>query len=194
MYVTISDVPRRRRGHRLAGSRGRREAGSTRVRLETLAGRSPAGPDRRRAAPCRATANDGRDAFRRVASDRVSPIADVAGALFGMAPCDLAHRSRVGATALVRQHAVRRSPRPAPCCRIALRLLRQSRRAMRRTNFCLLTSSYEHPRLVGSHRVGTLSRPRDGGSPGSRQCDSLRWASRALGRRRGGRCCSRRDA
>jgi len=54
---------------------------------------------------------------------------------------------------------------------------RASRRAMRRTDFCLLTSSYEHPRLVGSRCVMRLRAPQPGRSPVSRQSDSLRWAA-----------------
>jgi hypothetical protein len=50
---------------------------------------------------------------------------------------------------------------------------------VRRTDFCLLTSSYEHPRLVGSRCVTRGNAPaRPGRSPASRQCDSLRRAAR----------------
>jgi len=52
---------------------------------------------------------------------------------------------------------------------------RASWRAMRWTDFCHLTSSYEHPRLVGSwagSRAFAHALPAE--SPGSRQGDSLR--------------------
>jgi hypothetical protein len=51
---------------------------------------------------------------------------------------------------LVRQHDVRSVPWPAPGRPNRLAAPRSTRRAMRRTDFCHLTSSYEHPRLVGS--------------------------------------------
>jgi len=51
---------------------------------------------------------------------------------------------------LVRQHDVRSAPRPARGRPNRLAAPRSTRRAMRRTDFCHLTSSYEHPRLVGS--------------------------------------------
>jgi hypothetical protein len=51
---------------------------------------------------------------------------------------------------LVRQHDVRSAPRPAPGRPNRLAAPRSTRRAMRRTDFCHLTSTYEHPRLVGS--------------------------------------------
>jgi hypothetical protein len=53
---------------------------------------------------------------------------------------------------LVRQHDVRNTPWPAPHRPNRLAAPRATRRAMRRTDFCHLTSSYEHPRLVGSWR------------------------------------------
>jgi hypothetical protein len=45
---------------------------------------------------------------------------------------------------------------------IRLAAPRASRRAMRRTDFCLLTSTYEHPRLAGSRSRPALSRLRFG--------------------------------
>jgi len=45
---------------------------------------------------------------------------------------------------------------------IRLAAPRSSRRAMRRTDFCLLTSTYEHPRLAGSRGRQPLSRLRLG--------------------------------
>jgi len=47
----------------------------------------------------------------------------------------------------VRQHVVAEYPSASVALPICLAAPRASRRAMRRTDFCLLTSSYEHPRL-----------------------------------------------
>jgi hypothetical protein len=94
----------------------------------------------------------------------------------------------------VRQHVERRAASASAVLPTRLAAHRTSRRAMRRTDFCLLTSSYEYPRLVGSRHVVALARSaRSGTSPVSRQCDSLRWAAHALQRHRGGRSCSRRN-
>jgi len=71
---------------------------------------------------------------------------------------------------------------------IRLAALRVARRAMRRTDFCHLTSSYEHPRPVGSRRVACWC-TRDGGeSPASHQSDSLRRAALHSRGHRGGPC------
>jgi hypothetical protein len=66
----------------------------------------------------------------------------------------------------------------------ALRLIVRRGRAMRRTDFCRLTSSYEYPRLVGSRCVTRDAPARSGRPPAPRQCDSLRRAARC----RDGRC------
>jgi len=66
---------------------------------------------------------------------------------------NLAHRSRLGAAAPVRQHGFAECSSTSVPGPIRLAALRAPERAMRRTDFCLLTSSYEHPRLVGSQCV-----------------------------------------
>jgi hypothetical protein len=66
----------------------------------------------------------------------------------------------------------------------ALRLIVRRGRAMRRTDFCRLTSSYEYPRLVGSRCVTRDAPARSGRPPAPRQCDPLRRAARG----RDGRC------
>jgi len=51
---------------------------------------------------------------------------------------------------------------------------------MRRTDFCHLTFSYEHPRLVGSRRVMRFWRLHDRGDRLLHvQGDSLRWVTRS---------------
>jgi len=58
---------------------------------------------------------------------------------------------------------VRRAPRPAPCRRLALRLLvRHDARCVGPTS-AFSRSSYEHPRLVGSSMRHALARLRDRG-------------------------------
>jgi len=63
-------------------------------------------------------------------------------------------RSRRG----VRQHVNGELLGQRPLRRFALRLLERHERAMRRTDFCHLTSSYPYPRLAGFGRVTPLSR------------------------------------
>jgi len=73
-----------------------------------------------------------------------------------IAPRSFAHRSRLGAAASCVSTLVRRAPRPAPCRRLALRLLvRHDARCVRPTS-AFSRSSYEHPRLVGSRCVMRL--------------------------------------
>jgi hypothetical protein len=67
----------------------------------------------------------------------------------------LAHRSRFEAAAVcVSTPSESPSASAAPSIRLAVP--RASRRAMRRTSFCHLTSSYEHPYLVGFRAVERL--------------------------------------
>jgi len=80
----------------------------------------------------------------------------------------------------VRQHVARNPPRPVPRPPLSLRIAEGHGTGVRRTDLCLLTSSYEHPRLVGSRCVERGKRLRTlGRSPASRQCDSLRRAARS---------------
>jgi len=75
---------------------------------------------------------------------------------------------------------LRRAPRPASRRRVALRLLvRCDARCVRPTS-AFSRSSYEHPRLAGSHQALRLRAGVTGRSPVSRQCDSLRWAARLV--------------
>jgi len=90
----------------------------------------------------------------------------------------------------VRQHVMRSAPRPASLRRFALRLLECCERAMPRTDFCHLTSSYPYPRLAGSRCVGRFRGARILGClPDARQCklaSAGRTGSR-WNRHRGGR-------
>jgi len=84
-------------------------------------------------------------------ADRVAPDAESRLSRLPRVSRGCTHRSHPEAgPRCVRQHAVRSAPGPAPRRRLALRLVVRERRAMRRTDFCLLTSSYEHPCLAGS--------------------------------------------
>lgn len=150
----ISDVLRRHRGHCLAGSRtgGKlaRRAPCDACRVFTRATETAITP--RLAARYR----DNRDAFRRVSIDRVAPAAEPTSALLFDCARSFAHRSRLGAAASCVSTLVRRAPRPAPCRRLALRLLvRHDARCVRPTS-AFSRSSYEHPRLVGSRCVMRL--------------------------------------
>jgi len=136
----------------LTGSMARREAGSTctsRCWLRV----DPRDLDRFPRRTLRSCVSHDRDAFRRVPIDRVAPIAQVSSAFWleCAAPprAPFSPRSR----RCVRQHVVAEYPSASVASPIRLAAPRASRRAMRRTDFCLLTSSYEHPRLVGSRCV-----------------------------------------
>jgi hypothetical protein len=115
-------------------------------------------PVQPRPPPCRALrsdASDDRDAFHRVTPDRVSPGRRAALALGLKASRGCAHRSRFGGAAdRVSGHAVDSSASALAPIRLATP--RAPRRAMRRTDFCHLTSSYEHPRLAGFRSVTRL--------------------------------------
>jgi hypothetical protein len=75
----------------------------------------------------------------------------------------------------------------ASCCRMALRRLRHHGRSVRRIDFCLLTSSYEYPRLVGSRQCRSACAPRATGNRlihvraarfgGPHQLDASSWRS-----------------
>jgi len=96
------------------------------------------------------------DAFRRVATDRVAPTAAAVDAIWfesaarPRAPFSPRSRRRV------RQHSVRRTPRPASLRRLALRLLVQGDARCVGPTSAISRSSYEHPRLVGSRCVKRL--------------------------------------
>jgi len=66
----------------------------------------------------------------------------------------------------------------APPTRLAAH--RASQRAMRWTDFCHLTSSYQYPRIVGSLCIERLRASAIEEPPVPRQCDSLRRAARTL--------------
>jgi len=69
----------------------------------------------------------------------------------------LAHRVSPRSRRCVRQHIVRSPPRPVPGRPLSLPIAESQGTGVRRTNLCLLTSSYEHPRLVGSRCVMRVS-------------------------------------
>jgi hypothetical protein len=113
----------------------------------------PRPPPRRTLRSC---ASNDRDAFRRVAIDQVSPAAQAANAF--VVECAAQPRAPFSPRSrrLVRQHVGAEYPSASAVSPIRLAVPRASRRAMRRTDFCLLTSSYEHPRLAGSRCVMRL--------------------------------------
>jgi hypothetical protein len=184
----ISDAPLSPLGHRLAGSRtdgklARRPSCDERLALtratETVTLPHLAELQERRSGrlpPCR-----DRPEFPPVAVPHVPPGLE--------ASCNprtvLASRPPPCASA-------RRSESPwasaAPSIRLAVP--RASRRAMRRTSFCHLTSTYEHPCLAGSRVGRTLARPPSEIPSASRQNESLWWVPRgpSSGFHRVGRC------
>jgi hypothetical protein len=130
-----------------------------------------------------------RDAFRRVVIDRVTPAADpVSAFLFECAArfrAPFSPRSR----RLVCQHGGAESSSASVASPICLAAPRASRRAMRRTDFCLLTFFVRAPAPRWFLDASCACAPaRSGRSPGSHQCDSLRWATRLSWFHRGGRC------
>jgi hypothetical protein len=189
---SISDAPRRRHGHphRLHGP----VRGWLHLHLAVRASLDPRDLDRFPRRTLRSCVSHDRDAFRRVAIDRVAPIAQVSSAfLFECAAppgAPFSPRSR----RCVRQHVVAEYPSASAVSPIRLAAGRASRRAMRRTDFCLLTSSYEHPRLAGSRCVNRFRAC----AVGEIACfTAVRFASVgrtfSLGSPRRA-CCSRRDA
>jgi len=117
----------------------RREAGSTRTVVVARSRIHPLDQDRHHAAPCGTT-------WATIVTPSVvswstgsprSPIPPMRSWLNALG--DFAHRSRLGAAASCVSTWVRSAPRSASCRRFALRPILRSRRAMRRTDFCLLT-------------------------------------------------------
>jgi len=148
----ISDIPRRHRGHRLAGSRTDRKL-VKRTPCDVHPTFDPRDLDRRPAAPFGASAPQSGCLPSCLAEPGRPGLSCHARHLVGklrVARAPFSPRNRRG----VRQHVMRSAPRPAPLRRHALRLAERSRRAMRRTDFCHLTSSYQYPRLAGSRCVG----------------------------------------
>jgi len=118
----ISDVLRRHRGHCLAGSR----TGGKLARHHTLRCNALRSPARPRSPPHRALRLDivtiGTPSV--VSRSTGLPRPPIPRALSCLnAPRSFAHRSRLGAAASCVSTMVRRTPRPAPCRRLALRLL-----------------------------------------------------------------------
>jgi hypothetical protein len=113
----------------------------------------PRPPPRRTLRSC---ASNDRDAFRRVTIDQVALAAQAANAF--VVECAAQPRAPFSPRSrrLVRQHVGAEYPSASAVSPIRLAVPRASRRAMRRTDFCLLTSSYEHPRLAGSRCVMRL--------------------------------------
>jgi len=177
VHVPISDAPRRRRGHRFAGSRTDGQ----------LARRTPCGA---RLALTRATETvptphlaerreHSQDAFRRVAIDRVTPLADAVAAFW------LECVSRLSRTVLTSeppscasaQRVESSSASAAPP--ICLAAPRAGRRAMRRTDFCHLTFFVRAPAPRRLSTRQALARPAYRGDRLIHvQDDSLRWVAR----------------
>jgi len=154
VHVPISDAPCRPRRHRFAGSRTDGQ----------LARRTPCGA---RFALTRATETvptphlaerreHNQDAFRRVAIDRVAPIADAVAAFWLECVARLHAPFSPRSRHRVRQHSVWRAPRPATLRRLALRLLVQGDARCVGPTSAISRSTYEHPRLVGSRCVMRL--------------------------------------
>jgi hypothetical protein len=153
----ISDIPRRHRGHRLAGSRTDRKL-AKRTPCDVHPAFDPRDLDRRPAAPF-GTSGPRSGCLPSCHAEPGSPLVPLprSPSLFGyrgVTCAPFSPRSRRG----LRQQVIRSAPRPAAPRRLALRLAERKRRAMRRTDFCHLTSSYQYPRLAGSRCVVPLSR------------------------------------
>lgn len=151
----ISDIPRRHRGHRLAGSRTDRKL-AKRTPCDVHPAFDPRDLDRRPAAPF-GTSGPRSGCLPSCHAEPGSPLVPLprSPSLFGyrgVTCAPFSPRSRRG----LRQQVIRSAPRPAAPRRLALRLAERKRRAMRRTDFCHLTSSYEYPRIVGSPCVRRL--------------------------------------
>jgi len=134
----ISDIPRRHRGHRLAGSRTDRKL-TRRTPCDAHPALDPRDLDRSPAAPFGASRLQS-ECLPSCRNEPESPLAPMprSSSLIGkrgVTRAPFSPRSRRG----VRQHVMRSSPRPAPPRRLALRLAERGRRAMRRTDFCHLT-------------------------------------------------------
>jgi len=150
----------------------------------------PRDRDHPHASPCGGDVKDNQDAFRRIAIDQVSPIADAMSAIWFESATQPRTPFSPRSRRRVRQHSVRRAPRPASLRRLALRLLvRGDARCVGPTS-AISRSSYEHPRLVGSRCVMRLRACANRGDRLSHvQGDSLRWVARSpFWSRRGGRC------
>jgi hypothetical protein len=157
----ISDAPRRRRGHCLAGSR----TGGK------LARHAPCSPHRgftrvtkTATTPRLATRHrDNRNAFRRVSIDRVAPADDAASAF--LFECAAPYRAPFSPRSrrLVCQHVGAESSSTSVASPIRLAAPRASRRAMRQTDFCLLTFFVRAPAPRRFPMRHALARLRDRG-------------------------------
>jgi len=133
----ISDVLRRRRGHCLTGSRtgGKlaRRASCDACRVFTRVTETPTTP--------RLAARDieNRDAFRRVAIDRVAPAAESTSAFWFECAAQLRAPFSSRSRRVVCQHDGAESSSTSAVSPTCLAAPRASRRAMRQTDFCLLT-------------------------------------------------------
>jgi len=149
-------------------------------------------PVRPRPPPCRTLRDDmssNRDAFRRVVTDRVAPTVDSADAFWFECAARLRPPFSPWSRRLVCQHGGAESSLASVALPICLAAPRASRRAMRQTDFCLLTFFVPVPaprRFSTRHALARLRESRT--SPASRQCDSLRWDARLSWCHRGGRC------
>jgi len=151
--------------------------------------RSPARPRRPPPRALRRDMSNDRDAFRRVVIDRVAPAADPVSAF--LVECAARYRAPFSPRSrrLVCQHVGAESSSTSAVSPTCLAAPRASRRAMRRTDFCLLTFFVRAPAPRRFLDASCACAPaRSGRSPGSHQCDSLRWATRLSWFHRGGRC------
>jgi hypothetical protein len=157
----ISDVLRRHRGHCLAGSR---TGGKLARRASCDARREFTRATEMTTTPrLAARHHDHRDAFRRVSIDRVAPVADPTSAfLFECAArfrTPFSPRSR----RLVCQHVGAECSSASVASPTCLAAPRASRRAMRQTDFCLLTFFVRAPAPRRFPMRHALSRLRDRG-------------------------------
>jgi hypothetical protein len=189
----ISDVLRRHRGHCLAGSRtgGKlaRSAPCGLLRVFTRA--TETAPTPRLAA----RRGNNRDAFRRVSTDRVAPVADPTSAFLFEMRCVVSH------TVLTSE------PPPRVSARWCGVLLGQRRVADLPCGSSCVATRDASDRLLPTHVLRTSTRAssvpdascacapaRSRGSPASHQSDSLRWATRFVVLSPRWALSSRRDA
>jgi len=191
----VSDVPCRRRRHRSAGSMADGAAGPpfTFPRGNDSDGLSPARSRSLGADPCGCDASRPERLRSCHARPGVAPSAAPGLPRLTESSPSAAHRFHPGLPPL--RVSARRGERPVasagPSARLSAR--RAFLRAMRRTDLCHLTASYEHPCLTGSRSVASFRARFPGYRLPSRQSDSLRRAApgsfcgprRALSSRRG---------
>jgi len=158
----ISDVLRRHRGHCLTGSRtgGKLARGGPCGSLRAFTRATETATMARLAARHR----NNRDAFRRVSTDRVAPVADPTSAF--LIECATQCRTPFSPRSrrLVCQHGGAECSSASVASPTCLAAPRASRRAMRQTDFCLLTFFVRAPAPRRFPMRHALARLRDRGN------------------------------